>query len=242
MQRNKTDIPPSNSLQSSVSTKSHGEDSSCGDSSIDEVQPADSRANHKGRRGGARRKFRGGKGGRGRRRQRGGAAVRQAKTEGVTPAKSRPWWYAYMERSGLTPRGMQPTEKDGYPVILPSSQAVYILPSAVNPHRASTYVRYAADNDTPCDNGDSSPLWQWAPDENDYYLGFDADRALEPDVHEMAGSRTVTFDVDQLIGEDVGPELNISFDFIDAYADDMSVVPPCLTSDSNFGSVELLAL
>lgn len=147
-----------------------------------------------------------------------------------------------MERSGLTPRGMQPTEKDGYPVILPSSQAVYILPSAVNPHRASTYVRYGADSDSTCNNGDSLPLWQWAPNENYDYVGFDADHAHEPDILEMARARAVTFDVDQLIGEDYGPELNISFDFIDATADDVSVVPPGLTPDTNIGSVELLAL
>jgi hypothetical protein len=55
-----------------------------------------------------------------------------------------PWWFTEMRAQGLVPHGV-PTEKlagggVAYPVILPSTQAVYILPKAVNAHLARTYA------------------------------------------------------------------------------------------------------
>ena len=82
------------------------------------------------------------RGGRGRIRKRGprrSAARRLNEAGGATA----PWWYVQMHASGLTPIDMIPNEK-GFPVILPSTQHVYILQCARNPERASTYVPMCA--------------------------------------------------------------------------------------------------
>ena len=50
-----------------------------------------------------------------------------------------PWWYVCMRQSGLVPEGVKASKEIGYPVILPSRQSVYILPTAVNAHLARTY-------------------------------------------------------------------------------------------------------
>mmetsp|Transcript_17714 Transcript_17714/g.54038 ORF Transcript_17714/g.54038 Transcript_17714/m.54038 type:complete len:256 (-) Transcript_17714:892-1659(-) len=64
-----------------------------------------------------------------------------------------PWWYHHMARSGLTPEGVAPTAEDGFPVILPSAQCVYILPTAKNPHRASTYASHGHSQQPPPPTG-----------------------------------------------------------------------------------------
>lgn len=89
------------------------------------------------------------RGGRGRTRRRGRKAREPVE-------EMYPWWYAHMARCGRTPAGMVPSE-EGYPVILPSTQWVYILPNARNPHRASTYVPLAnrEDFDVVTDDEDS---------------------------------------------------------------------------------------
>lgn len=134
---------------------------------------------------------------------------------------------------------MQPTEKDGYPVILPSSQAVYILPSAVNPHRASTYVKYIADNDTTSDISDSASLWKSAFDEKYDFVGLNADRIPEPDILQVARARAVTLDLDDGPIEEKEPELNISFDFIEGCVndDDISDRSTSFSSSTSVGSI-----
>lgn len=99
------------------------------------------------------------RGGRGRTRRRGrkGAGVRgdASTTKSVentectsSSSSSYPWWYDHMIKSGRTPAGISPSAEDGFPVILPSTQCVYLLPHAKNPHRASTYVPLEDRRDT----------------------------------------------------------------------------------------------
>ena len=50
-----------------------------------------------------------------------------------------PWWFTEMRAQGLVPLDVSTEKLAGggiaYPVILPSKQAVFILPKAVNAHR-----------------------------------------------------------------------------------------------------------
>lgn len=80
------------------------------------------------------------RGGRGRTRRRGRKGRETTTLLGDSGSELYPWWYAHMVESGRTPTGISPSAEDGFPVILPSTQCVYLLPHAKNPHRASTYV------------------------------------------------------------------------------------------------------
>lgn len=80
------------------------------------------------------------RGGRGRTRRRGRKGREPTALSGDSTSELYPWWYAHMVESGRTPTGISPSAEDGFPVILPSTQCVYLLPHAKNPHRASTYV------------------------------------------------------------------------------------------------------
>lgn len=67
-----------------------------------------------------------------------------------------PWWYSCMLQAHLTPDGLEPND-DGFPVVLPSRQAVYILKNAVNPHRASTFVPYVYESESDVDEPQEGP-------------------------------------------------------------------------------------
>ncbi|KAJ8612158.1 hypothetical protein CTAYLR_002482 [Chrysophaeum taylorii] len=88
------------------------------------------------------------RGGRGRTRRRGRKGREAAALAAADAADLYPWWYAHMVKSGRTPAGVSPSAEDGFPVILPSTQCVYLLPHAKNPHRASTYVPIGATQPT----------------------------------------------------------------------------------------------
>lgn len=76
------------------------------------------------------------RGGRGRTRRR-GRRGRDAASSALYP-----WWYAHMVKMGWTPTGLTPDSTMGYPVILPTLQRVYLLPSAKNAHKAATYAPF----------------------------------------------------------------------------------------------------
>ncbi|KAJ1454281.1 hypothetical protein M885DRAFT_248047 [Pelagophyceae sp. CCMP2097] len=60
-----------------------------------------------------------------------------------------PWWWKRMQAHGLCPDGLQADDLLGYPVILPSRQCVYILPTARNAHLARTYAPRGDDASAP---------------------------------------------------------------------------------------------
>lgn len=70
--------------------------------------------------------------------------------------KEWPWWYSYMVSAKRIPSGLEPTD-DGFPVVLPSNQPVYILKTAVNPHRASTFVPYVYESESDVDEPEGPP-------------------------------------------------------------------------------------
>jgi len=161
------------------------------------------------------------RGGRGRSRRRGPMSEAQLEQlEQYDQYDDRyPWWYATMAQSGLTPEGIEPTPEDGFPVILPSCQAVYILPTAVNPHRAATYVPYVTDDS---DDGASETSSKSAETANVAPETADFDL----DILKVARMRSVTFDpaadLDQDDALDVParPQLKVSFSFLDINDDD----------------------
>lgn len=159
------------------------------------------------------------RGGRGRARRRGAAAAAQLAAAFEEYYSQFPWWYAHMAQSGLIPEGFVPTAEDGYPVILPSRQAVYILPNAVNPHRAATYVPK-----TQADDAQSE-----APSE-DFAPCVDEDASI-PDILNLARSQSMS-----LKGELTEPALRVSFSFLDIEADDdcHSVVSDDSSSSDTF--------
>lgn len=154
-----------------------------------------------------------------------------------------PWWYARMAASGLTPSGVEPSEEDGFPVVLPSGQAVYILPTAVNPHHAKTYMPCVTDDEPESDSDDSSSGWKHAFDESyDLNLSLEAPDCTPPDILALARARSVTFD-DKPEGDDVvleRPPLHVSFSFLDVKDDDASsdssVVSSSLSDDDESSS------
>ena len=148
------------------------------------------------------------RGGRGRSRRRGAMEVYHYDEQ-------YPWWYATMAQSGLTPEGVEPTPEDGFPVILPSCQAVYILPTAVNPHRAATYVPYVTDDDDDDDaNSESSAKSADAANPAPEVPDFDLD------ILKVARMRSVTFNPELDEDDDDRPQLKVSFSFLDINDDD----------------------
>lgn len=178
------------------------------------------------------------RGGRGRARRRGQHidAAHDSKYDGY------PWWYAHMAQSGLIPEGVVPNKEDGYPVILPSRQAVYILPNAVNPHRAATYVPYVTDDDDTTSQTSESSSSHWQSHEASELAAVDDSLT---DIIALARARSMniqTLDIVTDSEEDevhVKPQLTVSFSFLDAddggddTDDAVSVVSSSISSEDD---------
>lgn len=171
------------------------------------------------------------RGGRGRARRRGQHidAGHDSKCDGY------PWWYAHMAQSGLIPEGVVPNKEDGYPVILPSRQAVYILPTAVNPHRAATYVPYVTDDDDTTSQISESSSSHWQSHEASELAAVDDSVT---DIIALARARSMNIQTRDIVTdseedeknvkpplivtdseedeENVKPQLTVSFSFLDA--------------------------